>query len=87
MQFAMVKIIFSPHAKLQLVERKISEREVIETINKPTKVIQQLNRRFQAIKIKVRNEKKYLLVVIYDEALLTKEVVTAFYTSKIKKYL
>ena len=83
----MVKIIFSTHAKLQLVERKISEREVIETINKPTKVIQQLNRRFQALKIKVRGGKKYLLVVIYDESPIVKEIVTAFYTSKIKKYL
>ena len=83
----MVKIIFSSHAKLQLVERKISEREVLETIDKPDNIVRQPNGRFQVLKIKEENGKKYLLIVIYEETLLVKEIVTAFYTSKIKKYL
>ncbi|MFH1170491.1 MAG: DUF4258 domain-containing protein [Candidatus Vogelbacteria bacterium] len=83
----MVKIVFSPHARWQLMERKISEREVLETIEKPDNVTRQSNDRFQAVKIKERKGKGYLLIVIYEETLLVQEVITTFYTSKIKKYL
>jgi len=83
----MIKIVFSSHAKLQLTEREISEREVLETVRKPTNIIQQPNGRFQALKIKERKGEKYLLIVIYDERQSIKEIITAFYTSKIKKYL
>lgn len=83
----MIRIVFSSHAKLQLAERGISEREVLEAIKKPNNVTQQPNGRFQVAKIKERRGKKYLLIVIYDEARSVMEIVTVFYTSKIKKYL
>jgi len=83
----MVKIVFSSHAKWQLVERKISEREVLETIGKPASIVRQPNGRFQALKIREREGKKYLLVIIYEETSSVQEIITVFYTSKIKKYL
>lgn len=83
----MVKIVFSSHAKWQLLERKISEREVLETVEKPDNITQQPNGRFQALKTKERQGKEYLLVVIYEGTPLVQEIVTVFYTSKIKKYL
>jgi len=83
----MVKIVFSSHARWQLAERKIPEREVLETIERPDNVIQQPNGRFQALKIKERKGKEYLLIVIYEETSSVREIITTFYTSKIKKYL
>ena len=83
----MIRILFSLHAKLQLIERKISEREVLETIRSPVSIVRQPNGRFQALKTKERNGKDYLLVVIYEERQSIREVITVFYTSKIKKYL
>ena len=83
----MVKIVFSAHAKLQLAERRISQREVLETIRKPDHITRQLNNRLQAVRGRERKGKEYLLVVIYDETQSVQEIVTAFYTSKIKKYL
>jgi hypothetical protein len=83
----MVKTVFSSHARWQLIERKISEREVLEAIGEPDNVTRQPNGRFQTLKIKERKGKEYLLIVIYEETLLVREIVTAFYTSKIKKYL
>lgn len=83
----MAEIIFSEHAKDQLMERNIVARDVKVTIEKPDKLIIQLDQRLRAAKtIKMPNV-KYLLVVIYERKHDTIEVVTAFKTSKFKKYL
>lgn len=68
-------------------ERKISEKEIISTLSEPDKIILQSNQKFQAVKLTKRGNKKYLLVVIYSKTGLTKKVITAFLTAKIKKYL
>ena len=80
-------ISFSGHAQYQLKERHIAQHEVIEIVRNPDKIIQQSSSRFCVFKITAKQEKTYLLVVIYDHANSSIEIVTAFYTSKIKKYL
>lgn len=82
-----MKIRFTDHAHAQLKERNLLEADVVETVRKPDHVIRQSSARLRAIrKIRKRN-RTYLLVVIYDEKDIFKEIVTAFITSKIKKYL
>lgn len=80
-------IRFTDHAYAQLKERNLSEADVVVTIREPDHVIRQSSARLRALrKIRKRN-RTYLLVVIYDEEGTSKEIVTAFITSKIKKYL
>ncbi len=82
-----MEISFSNHALRQLQERKISKAEVRRTTDKPEKVIQQSPGRYYAIRSIRKGAKPYLLIVVYDEIYSRKEIVTAFVTSKIKKYL
>lgn len=80
-------IRFTDHAHAQLEERNIPRADVIEAVRKPDHVIRQSSTRLCVVrKIRKRN-RAYLLVVIYDEGNTLKEIVTAFITSKIKKYL
>lgn len=83
----MNNIVLSDHARKQLKERNLSEIEILKTINKPDKIIQQSTLRHKALKIIHKNKKQYLLIVVYDIKNITKEIVTAFLTSKITKYL
>ena len=80
-------VAFSDHARYQLKERHISQREVTGVVHNPDKIIQQSPYRFRAFKIITKQQTPYLLVVIYDHVNSSIEIVTAFYTSKIKKYL
>lgn len=82
-----MKIRFSEHALHQLKERKLSKAEVEHAIREPEKVIAQSSYRYCAIKPIRKHKKDYLLIVIYDETADQKEIVTAFITSKIEKYL
>lgn len=80
----MDSIVFTEHAREALLERGISEREVRAALAAPYKTIQQSGRRFQAVaKIDVR----YTLVVVYDRTDTSIDIVTAFRTSKVSKYL
>ncbi|MFH1564855.1 MAG: DUF4258 domain-containing protein [bacterium] len=81
------EIIFSHHALYQMNERNISRQTVIDALNFPNCIITQNNQRKQAIKFFLKNQKKYLIIAIYEENLKCKNVITAFITSKIKKYL
>jgi len=83
----MFRIIFTNHSRYQLRERSIDKKLVLKTINSPDKIILQHEIRKQAVKLIKRNKKKYLIVVIYEETSRSKKVITAFLTSKIKKYL
>jgi len=83
----MLKIIFSEHARYQMVERNISESEIIFAVQYPDKMISQLDEKFQVIKLIKKNNKKFALVVIYRETNSAKKVITAFLTTKVKKYL
>ncbi len=84
-----MKIVFSNHALLQIAERNISKAEVERTVIKPQKMVQQTPTRYRAVRSIKLKEKRYLMVVIYDNigSGEDKEVVTSFLTTKFKKYL
>jgi hypothetical protein len=82
-----MRIAFSEHAKHQMLERNLLETEIISTILKPDKIIPQSYGKFQAVKLVKKNGKRYLMVVIYRKTNSSLKVITAFLTSKIKKYL
>ncbi|OGY92215.1 MAG: hypothetical protein A3H70_01010 [Candidatus Komeilibacteria bacterium RIFCSPLOWO2_02_FULL_48_11] len=80
----MQKIIFSNHARYQLLERGITVQDVRAALAAPDKTVRQSARRFQSV---ARINTRYALVVVYDRFLGRVEIVTAFKTSKIFKYL
>ena len=82
-----MRIVFSGHAHKQLVERNISPTVVRKTVERPTKIIEQYPRRYRAVRAFQKKKKPHLLVVIYDATETTYDIVTAFITSKIEKYL
>jgi len=82
-----MQIVFSKHALYQLKEREISKEEVVLAFLNPNKIISQTNQRFKALKIVKRKRKKFLLIVVFEKANSKKIIITAFLTSKIKKYL
>ena len=80
------KIVFSKHARYQMKERNISEDEVIVVIINPDEIISQVQQKFQAVKSIKRNDKEYLIIVIFRQVNSSKKIITVFLTSKIKKY-
>ncbi len=78
---------FSDHAEYQLRERSISKILVRDALELPDRTIRQNDGRFRTVKLLAKRDKKYALVVIYEETGDTKRVITAFLSSKIKKYL
>lgn len=80
-------VVFSDHAVEQLKERKLSEELILSVFDDPDKIIRQSEKRYRIQKIIHKSAKKYLLIVVYDAANGTKEIVTAFLTTKFKKYL
>lgn len=71
----------------QINERCLSKIEVERAIRTPWKLVQQSLRRYRAVQIIRKRSKRYLLVVIYDVRNSVREVVTAFLTAKLEKYL
>jgi hypothetical protein len=57
-----MKIVFSEHAKHQMLERNLLESEIISTILKPDRIIPQFHGKFQALKLIKKNRKQYLMV-------------------------
>jgi len=82
-----MKIVFSEHARNQMLERNISKEEIISTIANPEKIIKQAQKKFRAVKLIKKNDEKYLIMVIYRQTNSAKKVITAFLTTKFKKYL
>ena len=82
-----MKIIFSDHAQAQTGERNIAKELILRTVENPDKVARQSSSRFAAQKLMGKNGKTYVLIAVYDEIGDTKEIVTAFLTIKVKKYL
>jgi len=71
-----------------MAKRKITPVEIALAVSQPGAVTQKEPDKFQAVKIIPRNGKQYALVVTYRTiSLTTVRVITAFLTSKIKKYL
>ena len=82
-----MKIIFSDHARAQIGERNIAEDLLLHTVTNPDKVVKQSRSRFAAQRLIEKNGKKYLLIIVCDEIGDICEIVTAFFTTKFKKYL
>lgn len=82
-----MRIIFSDHACVQMNERNIHEEAILRAMESPDKITRQDSDRFAVQKVIRKNGKKYLLIVAYDEVGGMREVVTAFLTTKFKKYL
>lgn len=80
-------IVFSRHALAQIRERNLTRRDIENAVRVPLRVIEQGSNRYRAVRIIRRRQKRHLLVVIYDQRESTSEIVTAFLTSKFKKYL
>ena len=82
----MEKIEFSEYAGLQAQERKIEKQDILDTIKSPGQVLLGRKGRKIAQKKLNREGEKGLLRVIYEEKTDTQVVITAYWTSKIKKY-
>ncbi|MBI5220911.1 MAG: DUF4258 domain-containing protein [Candidatus Liptonbacteria bacterium] len=81
-----LKISFSTHALYQIQERKISREEVAHAIRHPVRITHQLSYRTRIVAPFPKNPKQ-VMIVIYEIQPRGIVVVTAFRTSKIKKYL
>ena len=82
-----MKVYFSTHAIDQMAERKIPRVAVIQCARNPDKLEAQESSRFRAVKKIVKAGQAQLLVVVYERVKGDLRIVTAFYTSKTKKYL
>lgn len=83
-----MRIIFSDHARRQMQERNLKETWVRDVIQHPQSTIQQSRDRFRVVGFVPGSQKRHILVVVYDVISGRRmEVVTAFVTSKVKKYL
>lgn len=82
-----MEIRFTEHALYQLKERYIKKADVLRVLQSPDKIIPQNSVRNRAVRKLRKRNKTYLLVVVYDTVRSHKDVVTAFLTSKIEKYL
>lgn len=83
-----MRIVFSDHAKQQMKERCLSEASIRLVIRQPEVLHRQSKDRFRAIGYLPETRNRYVLIVVYDVISGRRmEVVTAFVSSKVKKYL
>jgi len=82
-----MRTVFSDHARAQMNERNLTREAILRAMENPDKMVRQSGNRFAAQKLILKNGKRYLLIVAYDETGNTREVVTSFLTTKFKKYL
>ena len=75
-----MKIIFSDHAKKQLVERKISRKIVLETVKNPKKKIKSYKNR--ELRQKMFSGKILEVVIITEEDITT--VITQYWLERIE---
>lgn len=81
------EIVFSRHAVDQMHERNISGEDVREMIRFPDHLREQRDGLMRAMRRLTRDHQRYLCVVVYRNLPDQKRVVTAFLTSKLRKYL
>jgi uncharacterized DUF497 family protein len=83
-----MRIVFSGHAKQQMQERNLTEIPIRLVIQQPQTLHRQSKDRFRAVGYLPGSRKGYVLIVVYDVISGNRmEVVTAFVSSKINKYL
>ena len=81
----MPEIAFSPHARAQLTERRLTEEAAIAAIQQPDDLISSRERKV-AQKLVEQQGKSYLIRVVYEETTSGIIVITVYRTSKIAKY-
>jgi len=86
MMGSMEKIEFSKYAELQAQERRIKKQDILDTLESPGQVLLGKKGRKIAQKKLNREGEKGLLRVIFEEKTDVKVVITAYWTSRIKKY-
>lgn len=82
-----MKIVLSDHARYQMRVRNLQVKDIRRAMKKPDGSILQPDGRIQVVKEETRSGKQYLIVVVFEVEKDVSTVVTAFRTSKIKKYL
>lgn len=80
------KVEFTKYAELQIQERGIDRRDILDVLKSPGQVLSAKKGKKVAQKKLSREEKEGLLRVIFEEKVDTKVVVTVYWTSKIEKY-
>jgi Domain of unknown function (DUF4258) len=80
-----MQIEFTQHALARMVERGISQDEVLATLLHPLRTVNAQNERFEAQGWIERAQKRMLLRVICDKGVVV-TVVTVMATSKFDKY-
>jgi len=82
----LVKIKLLKHLKEQIKERKISVKTVEENLSKPEQIVPESKNLTAAQRKYFINDKQYLIRVIFKEEKDLRVGITAYKTSKIKKY-
>ena len=83
----MEKFILSKHAKEQLEVRRIDEKLVWQTIEKPQQEIEEgLEKKVYQLMIANKEGESYLIRVFVNVAKNPKLIMTVYRTSKIQKY-
>ncbi len=80
------RIIYSEHAKNQLVERKISVQLIEKTLIEPQQILEGKSNRKVAHRVFKIDNQNFLLRVIFEDYGARLEVITAYLTTKIDKY-
>lgn len=83
----MARVLFSRHALLRMRRRKIPAKLIVKTVVNPDVLTSQPAGTHVAAKLFRRERKPYALVVIYRDQHTAKHIVTAFFSSKVRKYL
>lgn len=80
---------FTEHALFEMKRRGITKQEVVRTLSFPEQVIKVRKGRvvFQSLIKRGKPPRTYLLRVFVDKDRNPAEIVTAYFTSKIGKYL
>ncbi len=78
----MKAILYTKHAKKQMKDRGITEKEVVFCSKNPDKIDQQ-----EGIMIIKRRKEKYVYILIGKEENNSFKLITVYKSSKIKKYL
>jgi len=81
------EIQFSNHAEIQMNERNIDKAMVLETLKNPLKIVPSKKYRKIAQKIFKIEDKDFLLRVIYEDYNSIIMVITAYFTTKIEKFI
>jgi len=80
------KVVFTKYAELQVQERGMSHKDILDTLNSPGQLLSGKKGRKIAQKKLNRGGEEGLLRVIFEEKVDAKVVITVYWTSKIEKY-